>query len=85
MDIPFHLASPFQKPPQMGPLPPHEFPKFQKPDLRHLDPGISLNAPQKVRTPPRGQAMVLRRVPEKAQRIAHGIGLPQVDAVRYSF
>src|ERR1700723_2516881 len=69
----------------MGPLAPHEFPKLQKSDLRHLDPGISLDPPQKVGTPPRRHAVPFSRVPEKAECMAHGIGLPQVDAVRNSF
>jgi len=85
MDVPFHLARPLQKPPQMDPLAPYEFPKLQKPDLCHLYAGISLDAPQEIGAPPRSQAMVFGRVPEKAECIAHEIGLPQVDAVRRSF
>jgi hypothetical protein len=84
MGVAFHLAGPLQKPPQMGPLPPHKFPELQKADLRHFDAGVSLDAPQEIGTPPGSQVVALGRVPEKAESMAHGIGLSQLDAARNS-
>ena len=71
MDVPFHLACPFKKAPEIASFPPHEFPKLQEADLRHLDSAIGLDAPQEVRTPPRRQPVAFGRVPEKTDRVAH--------------
>ena len=71
MDVPFHLTCPFEKAPEIAAFPPHEFPKLQEADLRHLYSAIGLNAPQEVRTSPRRQPVAFGRVPEKTDRVAH--------------
>lgn len=71
MDVAFHLGGPAQKSPELAALAPHKFPKFQKPDLRHLDAGVGLDAPQQIWAAPRSQAMTFGCVPEKAETMAH--------------
>jgi hypothetical protein len=71
MDVPFHLTCPFEKAPEIVAFPPHESPKLQEADLRHLDSAIGLDAPQEVRTSPRRQPVAFGRVPEKTDRVAH--------------
>src|SRR5580692_5504904 len=71
-----HLARPLEKAPQVTALAPHEFPKFQKADLRHLHAGIGLNAPQQIGAPPRRQPMALSGIPKKANLVAHAAIIP---------
>ena len=58
-----HLSGPLQKTPEVMPFAPGEFPEFQKPDLRHLDAGVGLNAPEQIRTAPRCEMVALCRIP----------------------
>lgn len=67
----FHLPSPAQEAPEIVALAPHEFPKFQKADLLHLDASVGLDAPEKIRTAPGREAMSLGGVPEKADTVPH--------------
>ena len=76
MDVAFHLASPAQKAPEVVALPPHKFPEFQKPDLLHLDAGIGLDAPEKIRASPGGEAVAFRGIPEEADSVPHGVMIP---------
>ena len=71
MDVAFHLTCPFEKAPEIAAFPPHEFPKLQEADLRHLYSTIGLDAPQEVRTSPRRQPVAFGRVPKKTDRVAH--------------
>jgi len=64
--VTLHLPRPLQKTPETVALAPEKFPKLKKTDLRHLDAAIGLDAPEQVGAPPRGQAMALGGVPEKA-------------------
>ena len=77
MDVALHLTRPFKKAPEAGALPPQEFPKLKKSDLRHLDAAIGLDAPKQVGTSPRSQAMAFGGVPQKAERMAHGSMITQ--------
>jgi hypothetical protein len=76
MDIPLHLSRPLQEAPQFAALAPHEFPKFQETDLRHLHAGIGLDAPQQIGASPRGQAMALGGILQKAKLVAHAAIIP---------
>src|SRR6266567_3442446 len=71
MGVTLHLSRPFQKAPEIAALAPHEFPKFQKADLRHLHAGIGFNAPEQIGTAPRGESMSPGGVPKKAKLVAH--------------
>src|SRR5271170_3604514 len=72
MSVALHLAGPFKKTPEAGALAPEKFPKLKETDLCHLDAAVCLDAPQQVGAPPRSEAMALGRVPEEAERMAHG-------------
>lgn len=71
MDVAIHLARPPKESPQVLALAPHEFPEFQKANLLHLDAGIGFDPPEKIRTSPRSEAMAFRRIPQKANLVAH--------------
>lgn len=72
MDVTLDFARPSQETPQVMALSPHEFPKFQKADLLHFDAGVGLNAPEKVRTAPRSEAVSFCGVPHEADAVPHG-------------
>src|SRR5215469_5663596 len=71
MGIAFHVAGPFKEAPKIGSLAPHEFPEFQEADLLHLDAGVRLDTPKKIRAVPWSKAMPLGSVPKKADLVAH--------------
>src|ERR1700684_2505707 len=71
MDVSLHLGCPFQKTPEVGALAPHEFPELHEADLCHLHAGVGFDTPQQIRTAPRGQAVALGGIPEKADFVAH--------------
>src|SRR5919197_1377386 len=73
MRILLHLPRPFQKSPEMVALPPAEIPELEESDLRHLDAGVGLDAPEKIRTSPRSQAMAFRGVPQETKNMAHDL------------
>src|ERR1700749_443240 len=72
MDIPIHLPSPLQESPEVRALRPQKFPELQKPDLRHLDPGIGLDPPKQIGAPPRGNPVSPSRIPQKSYHPKHG-------------
>src|SRR5208283_6207621 len=71
MSVALHLARPLEKTPQFPALTPHEFPEFQKSDLRHLHPGVGFDAPEQIRTAPRRQAMTAGSIPQEAEDAPH--------------
>src|SRR5208337_405974 len=73
MRVVFHFSRPLQKPPKVSPLPEHEFPKLQEPDLRHFHSAISFNPPEQVRAAPRRKMMPARGIPQEPQHMAHGM------------
>ena len=82
MGIALHLARPLKKTPETGAFPPQKLPKLKESDLRHLDAAVGLDAPQQVGAPPRSQAMAFGGVPEKAERVAHGLMIPTDGTLR---
>src|SRR5947207_13469629 len=82
MDVALHFARPFQKAPEVSAFPPHEFPKFQETDLRHLHTGVGFDAPEQIGTSPRSQAMSLGGIPEKAELVAHAAIIPSRSSGR---
>src|SRR5579859_264503 len=73
MDPALHLAGPSQKTPQFAALAPDELPKLHESNLFHLDAGVGLDPPEKIRTTPRGQTVPFCGIPEKPELLAHGI------------
>ena len=71
MDPAFHVSGPAEKPPEFVAFAPHKFPEFHKSDLLHLHAGVSFNAPEQIRAPPRGQAVPPSRIPQKADERGH--------------
>src|ERR1035437_3864423 len=73
MDVAIHLRGPLEEAPQAGSLGPQEFPEFQESNLGHLDAGVGLDAPEKIRTAPGGNPVATGGVPKKAQHRPHGV------------
>jgi hypothetical protein len=71
MNIAFHFSGPLQETPEFAALPPQELPEFYEADLFHLDAGISFDAPEKIRAPPRGQTMSPSGVPQEPEFVTH--------------
>ena len=71
MGVTLHVPGPAQETPEVVALAPHEFPKFYKTNLLHLDAGVGFNPPKKVRATPRSQVMATGGVPEEAD-LLHG-------------
>ena len=65
MGVALHLTRPLKKAPETGALPPQEFPKLKKADLRHLDAAIGLDAPKQIGTSPWSKAMAFGGVPQE--------------------
>jgi hypothetical protein len=63
----FDLASPLQEAKQMALLPPEETNHFRRGDLIGLHPGIGLDPPSDVVTPPGPQTMASRSTPNKSR------------------
>ena len=66
-----HFRSPLQKTPEAMTLPPDKLNKLEDSDLVHLDAGIGLHTPEKVRAAPGREVVPASCVPEKAEHIAH--------------
>lgn len=82
MDVTFHLARPPEEAPKVLALTPHEFPEFQKTDLFHLDAGIGFDSPEKIWASPWSKAVASRRIPKKANLVAHTGMIPAKVIIR---
>lgn len=68
---PFHVGGPVQESDEFVLFPPQEAQKLKKANVVHLYAGVGLYAPAQVRTPPRGQVMTARCVPEETEDVPH--------------
>lgn len=66
-----HFAGPAQEAPEFAAFAPHKFPKLQKADLGHLNAGVRLDAPKKIRAAPGGEMVAFCCIPEEAEFVEH--------------
>ena len=75
MDVAIHFICPFEEAPEIRAFGPKKFPEFEEADLGHFDPGVGLNAPEKIGATPGGETVPACRVPEKAQHLPHWLSV----------
>jgi len=73
MGVALHVSRPAQETPEFTAFAPHKFPELKESDLLHLDSRVGLDAPEKIGTAPRSQAMAASGIPEEADLVAHGV------------
>jgi len=71
VDVAVHLACPLEEAPEITALGPQEFPEFEEADLRHLDAGVGLDAPEEIGAAPGSNTVASGGVPEKTEHGAH--------------